>query len=345
MRAHDAVARTCSWVEGHKNVSLKRAGILGPVARLPHFIDVLLLAGAMADDACVFTRDLMEKSRDKAKRSKDKAKAGAKGGRRRRSTDPPKEQATLMFGHQRDHFMRALMGMDEEEGGKRRGYDVVLGLPRRRGGLRNEQAVREARLEDGGGVSVVATACLKVTTKVVQWLEEVARTPSNAKYRDIGLIENYTFLHHAVAKRGLKCLVDFTALCEQRAQAHAEAYLDWSLSYEFPNLIKFWKQVEDVALSRGMADVADQVPLAKYQRMRSEHPSKKINAGLREVHGRLAKHCTAEDGFSRAHLWRQLVDKILTSWTRWEELASVCYHDQRFQPSSQQVHQWLLIIK
>uniref|UniRef100_A0A7R9UH43 Exocyst complex component Sec3 C-terminal domain-containing protein n=1 Tax=Pinguiococcus pyrenoidosus TaxID=172671 RepID=A0A7R9UH43_9STRA len=344
IKVTDALNKACEWVAGQPPPNLKRAGILAPVAKLPHYVDVVLLAGALADDASSFASDLLNSSRTPRISSTDRNSSSFDNVARRGSGNKVDGgHGILLIGNQPDYFLRTLTGMDGGEAPSMFRDDQKGRRSNRRGALPNMQEAREANMSAGGsgGLDVVATLLSKLTTRVVQWLEEVADRPSNAKYKQIGLIENYTFLHRTMAQRGLVCLNDFVAQCETRANSHAETYLNWSLNYEFPNLTKFWREVEDIVKERGMPAVMQSVPKAKYAKMKAEHPPEKVRNGLREVHSRLGKHCTAEEGFLRAQLWRRLIDKILTSWSRWEELASVCYQDESFHVTSQQIHRWL----
>lgn len=196
--------------------------------------------------------------------------------------------------------------------------------------------------QERGGVNVVNGACIKVSTEVAHWLETAAGASANAKYRNIALAENYAFLYRSLSGRRIECLADFVGLCEHKAQSHSEAILNEFLRHEFTDMVRFWSSVEECARTNGLEDVVIHVGRAKYEKVNERHDTADVRERLRRIHERLRKYATAEDGFLLEHLWAMMKDKVLASWTRWEELAQACYGDaEGFKPSSEEIMTFL----
>lgn len=166
----------------------------------------------------------------------------------------------------------------------------------------------------------------RLAKELFKWVTSVA--DSNDKYRDVVKMHNFGFFEETVGPLGIPFLARFVTYAgQQRAEAETK-YVQWMVSYEFPELAALASRMEGVGARVKPEELALYVRRKDVLHVISMLDAKKVDAGVASMRSRLEKHCDASEAQGaalRAALWGVLTNRVVGVMRRLGEAAFASY--------------------
>lgn len=133
----------------------------------------------------------------------------------------------------------------------------------------------------------------KLAKDLFKWIAQVAS--SNEKYAEVVKMHNFGFFEETVGPLNIPFLQKFvTYAAQQRKEAEAK-YIQWMISYEFPELSALAARMEGVGARVKPEELALYVRRKDVLHVIQLLDAKKVDAGVASMRGRLEKHCDASE--------------------------------------------------
>lgn len=178
----------------------------------------------------------------------------------------------------------------------------------------------------GQQMECVNQVFFRLAKELFRWVTAVA--DSNEKYREVVKMHNFGFFEESVGPLGIPFLQKFvTYASQQRSEAEAK-YVQWMISYEFPELAALANRMEGVGARVKPEELALYVRRKDVLNVIALLDAKKVEAGVVSLRGRLEKHCDASEAQGaalRATLWTVLTVRVVGILRRLGEAAFASY--------------------
>jgi len=190
---------------------------------------------------------------------------------------------------------------------------------------RIEQTVRGVRSQ------AADTSYQKLCAALFKWLDTIAL--QEPKYSDVVWLENYHFFYMTFKDQGGKV----PSMSQAIEKAHAKykdsmlRYVNWNISYELEDVVKFWDKLEDQLRARAPEDIPFTEGLEKSDLRVITGQKLSLKAVTKSIEGmckRIIKHMP-KNGRLVCDVWDQLADVLLTRFERFEKLMEECYPTEK----------------